>query len=71
MNQKYSFTFNKVLQPAPNHDSGMMYSNYMNDDIIYNCFGFGDRFSARMNRLLHCEPNRLTHVDKLLKVEDQ
>lgn len=48
----------------------MMYSNYMNDDIIYNCFGLGDRFNARLNRILHCEPNRWTHVDKLLKVED-
>ncbi|CAD8209474.1 unnamed protein product [Paramecium octaurelia] len=57
------------LQPAPNHDSGMTYNNFMNDDLIYNCFSFGDRIGARINRLLHCDPPRRTFVDLLNKLE--
>lgn len=47
----------------------MTYTNFMNDDIIYNCFSLGDRIGARINRLLHCDPPRLTFVDRLNKLE--
>ncbi|CAK90977.1 unnamed protein product (macronuclear) [Paramecium tetraurelia] len=57
------------LQPAPNHDSGMTYTNFMNDDIIYNCYSLGDRIGARLSRLIHCDPPRLTFVDRLNKLE--
>jgi jouberin len=41
----------------------------MNDDIVYNCFPLGDRISARISRLLHCDQPRMTLVDKLNKME--